>query len=264
MKKLSTILLVLLAVMIPAATCLPGFGKTDKGQPTQQVESVSSFERAVQIIKKYEGLHKPQHWPLIGYGHLVKPGEKYSRSKALSEKEAEALLRKDLLKNCAAFREFGKDSLILGVLAYNIGSGNTRKSSVVKKLRNGDRNIKENYLSHCRYKGKVLAGLKKRRVEEFEALFETDTRTSRLGAEQELTASLETKQQTKVSASTSKAKTATESGERNLTSSIFSPVRMMLGALSHPFTIATSVPQTSKSNQTINLPLTSSLCVPSI
>lgn len=92
----------------PSATSLP--------------ESVTDpFEQAVSIIKKYEGMHHPRHWPLVGYGHKVLPGEKYSRSATLSEKQADALLRKDLLKNCAVFREYGADSLLLGTLAYNNG-----------------------------------------------------------------------------------------------------------------------------------------------
>lgn len=138
---------------------------------------ISPFEEAVEIIKKYEGLHSPKHWPLVGYGHKVLPGEKYSRTRALSQAEAEALLRKDLLKNCAVFREFGADSLLLGVLAYNIGSGATLRSSVVKKLRAGDRDIESAYLAHSRYRGKVHNQIRKRRVEEFEALYIRTTET---------------------------------------------------------------------------------------
>lgn len=129
------------------------------------------FEQAVSIIKKYEGMHQPRHWPLVGYGHKVLPGEQYSRSATLSEKQADALLRKDLLKNCAVFREFGADSLLLGTLAYNIGSGNVKRSGVTAALRNGNRDIRELYLAHCRYRGKTLSQLQCRRVEEFEALF---------------------------------------------------------------------------------------------
>lgn len=129
------------------------------------------FEQAVSIIKKYEGMHHPRHWPLVGYGHKVLPGEKYSRSATLSEKQADALLRKDLLKNCAVFRDFGADSLLLGTLAYNIGSGNVKRSGVTTALRNGNRDIRELYLAHCRYRGKKLNQLQRRRVEEFETLF---------------------------------------------------------------------------------------------
>ncbi len=132
---------------------------------------ISPFEEAVEIIKKYETLHKPKHWPLVGYGHKVLPGEKFNRTRALSEAEADALLRKDLLKNCAVFREFGADSLLLGVLAYNIGSGATLRSSVVRKLRAGDRDIETAYIAHSRYRGKVHNQIKQRRMEEFETLF---------------------------------------------------------------------------------------------
>lgn len=144
---------------------------TAKAAPAVSVPEVSPFEQAVEIIKKYEGLHSPRHWPLVGYGHKVLPGERYSRRRALSQEEAEALLRKDLHKKCAAFREFGADSLLLGVLAYNIGSGATRRSSVVKKLRAGDRDIKANYIAHCRYRGKEHARIKQRRTEEFATFF---------------------------------------------------------------------------------------------
>lgn len=132
------------------------------------------FERAVEMIKKYETINKPSHWPYVGYGHLVMPGEKFSRTKALSEAEADALLRKDLLKNCAVFRSYGADSLLLGVLAYNIGSGNVKKSTVAKLLREGNRDIAASYLAHCRYRGKQHAGLRKRRAEELDKLFITD------------------------------------------------------------------------------------------
>lgn len=132
------------------------------------------FERAVDMIKKYETINKPSHWPYVGYGHLVMPGEKFSRSKALSEAEADALLRKDLLKNCAVFRSYGADSLLLGVLAYNIGSGNVKKSTVAKLLREGNRDIAASYLAHCRYRGKQHASLRKRRAEELDKLFITD------------------------------------------------------------------------------------------
>lgn len=134
-------------------------------------ENLSDFEKAVQIIKKYEGMHQPKHWPLVGYGHKVLPGESFSRTKALSPEKAEEILRKDLLKNCAVFRSYGADSLILGVLAYNIGSGKVLKSTVAKKLKEGVRDIYDLYVSYSKYKGKTNSQLKRRRIEEFESLF---------------------------------------------------------------------------------------------
>lgn len=245
-------LLVLLAFALPLLTCLPGYGNAGKTSE-KQVEDVSSFEQAVRIIKKYEGLHSPKHWPLVGYGHLVMPGEKFSRSKTMSEKEAEALLRKDLLKNCAVFREFGKDSLLLGVLAYNIGSGATLKSSVVKKLKSGNRDIKSSYLAHSRYKGKTLSGLKKRRIEEFEALFIEDNKIIEVNSEKDTTLMAEDESRNK------------DEEENSLFASVFSPVRLMLGALSNPFRMATlSIQGESDTNVSLNNSVTKLLCESSI
>lgn len=134
-----------------------------------------TFDDAVEIIKKYEGLHSAKHWPLVGYGHKVLPGEKFTRGKALTEAQADKLLRQDLAKLCARYRSFGPDSLLLAALAYNTGIGTVSKSSVMKKLKAGDRDIKASYLAHSTYRGRTNAQLKRRRTEEFEALFVEET-----------------------------------------------------------------------------------------
>lgn len=133
--------------------------------------SEQDFEKAVNMIKKYETLHSSHHWPLIGYGHMVQPGEKYKKGTVLSESQADALLRKDLKKFIDCFKSYGKDSLLLGVLAYNVGPGKVNNSSVVKMLKNGNRNIRDAFVSMCRYKGKVHNQIKSRRIEEFTTLF---------------------------------------------------------------------------------------------
>ena len=129
------------------------------------------FERAVLIIKEFETLHKPKHWPYVGYGHQVQPGEPYRRGVQLNEKQADALLRKDLTKFCAMYSKYGKDSVLLGVLAYNCGPGVVNKSTVLKKLKSGNRDIFKSYVSHCRYKGKWHKGLYNRRLTELVALY---------------------------------------------------------------------------------------------
>ena len=83
----------------------------------------------------------------------------------------DALLRKDLRDNMAVFKKYGADSLLLGVLAYNVGRGRVQRSSLVKKLDAGSREIKEVYLSFNRYRGKRHSGLARRRTEEFQELF---------------------------------------------------------------------------------------------
>lgn len=129
------------------------------------------FERAVLIIKKYETMHHPKDYPYVGYGHRVLPGEPYRRGCQLTEAQADALLRKDLSKFCALYSQYGKDSVLLGALAYNCGPGVVNKSSILKKLRRGDRNIFKEYTAHCRYKGKRHPGLYNRRLTEIAVLF---------------------------------------------------------------------------------------------
>ena len=67
------------------------------------------FERAVRCTKYFEGWHSEKHYPYVGYGHKLLPGERYS-ARTMTKRQADALLRKDLRKFCAMFRQFGKDS----------------------------------------------------------------------------------------------------------------------------------------------------------
>ena len=89
----------------------------------------------------------------------------------MTESQADALLRKDLAKFCAMYSKYGKDSVLLGALAYNCGPGVVNKSSVLKKLKVGNRDIFKSYVSHCRYKGKKHKGLYTRRLTEIALLF---------------------------------------------------------------------------------------------
>ena len=95
----------------------------------------------------------------------------------MTKRQADALLRKDLRKFCAMFRKFGRDSLLLATLAYNVGpcrllgSGKIPKSTLIRKLEAGDRNIYREYIAFCNYKGKRHAMLLKRRKAEFALLY---------------------------------------------------------------------------------------------
>lgn len=133
---------------------------------------LSLFERAILIIKKFETSHDSRrHWLYLCYGHRKLPGEKYVRGYKMSEREAEALLRKGLRKFCALYRDLGKDSVLLGALAPNIGPGDVSKSSVYKMLKSGNRNIFKAYTSHCHYRGKFHKGLYNCRLTELSTLF---------------------------------------------------------------------------------------------
>ncbi len=74
-------------------------------------------------------------------------------------------------KFCALYSQYGKDSILLGCLAYNCRPVVVNRSSILKKLKAGDRNIFKAYTSHCRYKGKWHKGIYTRRLIEFAVLF---------------------------------------------------------------------------------------------
>jgi len=103
---------------------------------------------------------------------MVQPGEPYRRGIQLTERQADILLRNDLMKFISLYKHMGeRDAVLLGTLAYNIGPGAVNKSTVYKKLKRGVRNIYKEYTSHCHYKGKWHRQLHQRRVWEYTALF---------------------------------------------------------------------------------------------
>ena len=133
--------------------------------------SLPRFERAVACIKHNEGLHGPKNHPYVGYGHRLLPGERLSC--AMTKRQADSQLRADLKKRLVTFRRFGRDSLLLAVLSYNVGEyrllgyGKQPKSRLIRKLESGDRDIRGEYTSFCRYRGKELKALRLRRKVEF-------------------------------------------------------------------------------------------------
>ena len=134
------------------------------------------MERAFWCTRYFEGWHSEKNYPYVGWGHKILPGESYS-ARTMTERQADALLRKDLRKFCEMFRRFGADSVLLGTLAFNVGPakllGNKKypKSRLIRKLEAGDRNIYREYIAFCNYKGKRHAMLLKWRKAEFALLY---------------------------------------------------------------------------------------------
>lgn len=95
-------ILIFLMAIVTLAVTSPAFAAK------RSIMELPLFERAVLIIKKFETLHKPRHWPYVGYGHQVQPGEPYRRGVQLTEVQADALLRKDLAKFCALYSHMAK------------------------------------------------------------------------------------------------------------------------------------------------------------
>ena len=134
------------------------------------------FERAVRCIKYYEGWHDiRKNYPYIGWGHRILPYEKFKKN--LTYQQADSLLCSDLTKLCAMFRKYGKDSLLLAVLAYNVGpykilgNGKYPKSRLLQKIEQGKRNIHREYLDFCRYQRRKIASIHRRRQTELLLLY---------------------------------------------------------------------------------------------
>ena len=129
------------------------------------------FERAVIVVKYFEGLHSWKNYPYVGYGHQLQRGERFTAD--MTEWQADSLLRADLMKRIEIFKKYGKDALLLAVLSYNIGVGRILgygkhpKSQLLRKIEAGDRNFYKEFVAFCRYKGKVLRGLLRRRQVEY-------------------------------------------------------------------------------------------------
>ena len=134
------------------------------------------FERAVRCIKYYEGWHDiKRNYPYIGWGHRILPHEKFRKN--LTFQQADSLLRSDLRKLCILFRKYDRDTLILAVLAYNvgpykiIGNGKYPKSRLLQKIEQGERNIRREYLDFCRYQKRKIASIHRRRQTELLLLY---------------------------------------------------------------------------------------------
>lgn len=170
LNNLRTLVIILFA-------CI-GIGSNAALPTVRRLMELPPFERAVLIIKHYETLHRPEHWPTIGYGHVIQPGELYRKGVQLTERQADELLRKDLRKFCALYRSYGVDSLLLACLSYNcgpakvIGGKGYKKSRLIRKLEVGDRNILSDYLSFCHYNGKKHSGIFRRRWVEYCSLYQ--------------------------------------------------------------------------------------------
>lgn len=141
------------------------------------IYALPPFERAVCCIKFYEGIHRKKDYPYVGYGHKLKPGENYSSNMSLAE--AELLLRKDLKELCSMFSDYGKDSLLLAALAYNIGpykilgcKGKYSQSTLLKKIEAGIRDFRQDYMQFCHWKGKKVQSIERRRYAELLLLYE--------------------------------------------------------------------------------------------
>ena len=103
-------------------------------------EGQDKFNLAVECIKRFEGWHgERKHWPYVGWGHKVLPGEKFTNN--ISKAQGDSILRADLRKLCRMFSYL-------------------------------DRDIYDEYVSFRCYRGKVVPSIERRRKVEYMLLFE--------------------------------------------------------------------------------------------
>ena len=142
----------------------------------ERMTELQRFNLAVEIIKHFEGWHTVRNYPYVGWGHQLQPGERYS-ARTMTKAQGDRLLRQDLMKFYQMFDGYGKDQLLLAVLAYNIGpyailgTNKRPRSTLLKKLDAGNRDIFSDYMRFCRYKGRKVKSIERRRYVEFSLLF---------------------------------------------------------------------------------------------
>ena len=145
-----------------------------RATPNKLPYTEKQFEMAVACIKHFEGWHNMKTY--VGYGHQVQKGERYS-ARTLTKEQGDLLLRLDLMRNLYLFRSYGKDALLLSVLAYNVGpyailgTSKRPKSRLLRKIERGDRNIYNDYIAFCRWHGRQVPSIKFRRQVEYDLFF---------------------------------------------------------------------------------------------
>ena len=123
----------------------------------ERMTELQRFNLAVEIIKHFEGWHTVRNYPYVGWGHQLQPGERYS-ARTMTRAQGDRLLRQDLMKMYRLFDGYGKDQMLLAVLAYNVGP-----YAIL--------GIFHDYMRFCRYKGRKVKSIERRRYVEFSLLF---------------------------------------------------------------------------------------------
>jgi len=106
--------------------------------------SLPVMQQAVSFLALAESWHDPAKTGCTGWGHRIC----YDNARAATPAEADSLAADDLRALCARFRDFQGDSLLLALLAYNVGVKAVKTSSLMDSL------SFDAYTSFCYIKGK--------------------------------------------------------------------------------------------------------------
>ncbi|MEM9121783.1 MAG: lysozyme [Pseudomonadota bacterium] len=136
------------AIMI-AAACAPTKDAPVETPPEaspgrQSPASLTTNEAAIAIITESEGLRLKAYqnggqW-LIGYGHAAtaKPGMTITEAKAVELLKSDLEMCESAIESAVTVPMTENEFSAVVSLCYNIGTGNLRSSSVVKRLNEGD------------------------------------------------------------------------------------------------------------------------------
>ena len=162
----------LVAAMLPDLEVLADELKTSQRNISQ---------KGTDLIKIFEGFSPKEYLcpagkRTIGYGHLIREEERFN---IIAEQEAEKILRNDVSYAASAVRRNVKVDLTQGQydalcsFVYNLGEGNLRKSTLLKKLNSRDYNGASHEFGRWVYgNGKKLKGLENRREAETKMFLE--------------------------------------------------------------------------------------------
>lgn len=129
------------------------------------------------FIKNHEGFRPKIYYDsaglkTIGFGHLIKPSDKFTVKTVLTYSDALSLLYSDLLPFCKCVSSINSkltqnqfDALVS--FCYNVGEGAFLSSTLVKCILKNDFLSASNQFERWVYAGgKVIEGLRLRRVSE--------------------------------------------------------------------------------------------------
>jgi len=96
----------------------------------EENSTIPTLEQAISFLALAEGWHDPKKTGYTGWGHRIC----YDNARAATPAEADSLAADDLRALCARFRDFQGDSLLLALLAYNVGVKAVKTSSLMDSL----------------------------------------------------------------------------------------------------------------------------------
>ena len=143
-------------------------------------------EKGLDLIKEFEGCKLkaylcPSEKATIGWGATYyKDGTKVKLGDTITQEEADELLAwmveneyESFVKKVVTSKINPYQSDALTSFAYNCGTGNLKKSTLLKKVNNNpsDPSITDEFMKWNKSKGKVLAGLTRRRKAEAKLYF---------------------------------------------------------------------------------------------